>query len=430
MALTVCLYEDSHFCDFYPLTHLHPVYGLRAGIVPLYERVGRYFDDCNLFLCCREQLSPVLAARQKDYPVNFVKKGESDVLLLNGRIRDFGDLPRLVAESRISTLFSCDGQPVAMLLKVDGIRSLSDLATPVDYDRHLKAEGENIPEFHTTATLYSRAWEIMADIEREIKADFEWLLKSTAAAANVRVHDGVGWVNQDDVYLGNGVEILPGAVLDASAGPIYIADNVKVEPHAAIYGPTYVGPNSVILAGKISASSIGHTCRVGGEVENSVFQAYVNKYHAGFIGHSYVGEWVNFGAMTTNSDLKNNYSNIRVTVNSESIDTGSIKVGSFIGDHTKFGIGMLLNTGINIGVSCNIFGGGLVTDKEVPSFSWGSTGSWVPFDVEKAIASARVIAGRRNYALTDHEEHLLRAIAKGESDCGGTIDLAVPNESL
>ena len=191
---------------------------------------------------------------------------------------------------------------------------------------------------------------------------------------------------------------------------MYIGDNVRIGPHAAIVGPCFIGPNSVVLAGKITGSSIGHTCRVGGEVEESVFQAYVNKYHAGFIGHSYVGQWVNFGAMTTNSDLKNNYSNIRVTLNGELIDSGSIKVGSFIGDHTKFGIGTLLNTGINIGVCCNIFGGTLVTDKEVSSFSWGNSEKYERYEFEKALETVRKTAERRNCTLSGREASVLQAI--------------------
>jgi len=177
-----------------------------------------------------------------------------------------------------------------------------------------------------------------------------------------------------------------------------------------------------VVAGKVSSSSIGHTCRVGGEVEESVFHSYVNKYHAGFIGHSYVGSWVNFGAMTTNSDLKNNYSGIRVTLNGDLIDTGSIKVGSFIGDHTKFGIGTLLTTGINIGVCCNIFGGTLITDKEVPSFSWGDSSGYQKYDVDKAVATANVTVGRRDVELSDQEESLLRKIADDSTEDEGVID--------
>jgi UDP-N-acetylglucosamine diphosphorylase/glucosamine-1-phosphate N-acetyltransferase len=207
---------------------------------------------------------------------------------------------------------------------------------------------------------------------------------------------------------------------------VYIGANTRIEPQAALAGPCYIGPNSVVVAGKIAGSSIGHTCRVGGEVEECIFQAYVNKYHAGFVGHSYVGAWVNFGAMTTNSDLKNNYSNIRVSLGGESIDTGSIKVGSFIGDHTKFGIGTLLTTGIVIGVCSNVFGGGLVTDKEVPSFAWGTTGGYQPYKIEKALETVARTMQRRNIELTSHETALLRAIHTGKPSTAGCLGFRVP----
>ncbi len=424
MSLTICIYEDSKFENFTPLTHFRPIYTLRAGIVPLFERVKRHFGDADICLACRSSLANVMAACHKTYPVNIIKKGSADILFLNGRIRNYGDLPKLIGEAKISTYFTSGGETVAVLLKNDAIRDVPEVATPAEYEKHFKKQGEdNIPEFHTTATLYGYMWHIMADIEDEIRADFDKLRRTHPAPLNVRVHDGVYWVGQDNVILGNDVEIFPGAVIDASHGPVFIDNNVRVEAHAAIYGPTYIGPNSVVVAGKISSCSIGHTCRVGGEVESSIFHSYVNKYHAGFIGHSYVGSWVNFGAMTTNSDLKNNYSNIRVTVNGESIDTGSNKVGSFIGDHTKFGIGMLLTTGINVGACCNLFGGTLISDKEIASFQWGSTGAYTVYDVKKAIETARITAGRRNYTLSDAEEGLLIALAENKHNGAGVLNI-------
>jgi hypothetical protein len=127
--------------------------------------------------------------------------------------------------------------------------------------------------------------------------------------------------------------------------------------------------------------------------------------------------------MTTNSDLKNNYSAIKVSLNGQMVDTGSNKVGSFIGDHTKFGIGTLLNTGINIGVSCNVFGGGLVADKEIPAFSWGSSGSFVKYDFRKAIETARVVTARRNFRMSEAEERMLEAVAEGKASDKGILKL-------
>lgn len=410
MALKICVFEDARFSQFYPLTRLRPVYTLRAGIRPLFGRAERFFDQPDICLVAREQVASLLAEQVKDHPVNIIKREPgSEVLFLNGRIRDFGDLPKLVRESRLSTAFKREGEVVAVLFQRETLRNVPPLSTPDRYLEAFRSEAAEIPELDTTATLYNYSWDLVADIEREITADFVSLKGTASTEARRVVHPAACLVDEANVHLGDDVTIAPFALLDASHGPIYVGPNCRIEAHAAIYGPCYIGANSVILAGKITASSIGHTCRVGGEVEESIFHSYVNKYHAGFIGHSYVGSWVNFGAMTTNSDLKNNYSNIRATINGRSVDTGLQKVGSCIGDHTKFGIGTSLNTGISIGLCCNIFGGGLTTDKEVPSFSWGNTDHYRTFSLDKAVQTARIVAERRNIVFSEREIELLKA---------------------
>ncbi len=421
MPLKICFYEDDGFRQFHPLTYMRPIYTLRAGIVPLYKRARRYFKDTDICFAARELVSPLLAETFRDIPVNIIKKPEGDLLFLNGRLRDYGDLPELVMKAEGSTGFRVGEETVAVLFKEKLLRYVPPVATQREYQETYSEELSQISFREATATLYEYCWQIMADIEKEIVSDFALLRNRLPDSSKARVHDGAFMVNSGDIVLGYGVEVLPGAVLDASKGPICIADYCRIEPHAAIYGPTYVGPNSVIVAGKITASSIGHTCRAGGEVEESVFHCYVNKYHAGFIGHSYVSPWVNFGAMTTNSDLKSNYSTIRSSVGGELIDTGSIKVGSFIGDHTKFGIGTLLNTGINIGVSSNLFGGSLIVDKEVPSFSWGNPGRYERYEIEKAIDTARKSTARRNHTLSEREIDLLRQLFDGHVEEKGIM---------
>ncbi len=422
MPLKICFYEDACFDQFFPLTKMRPVYTLRAGIVPLFKRVERYFGDAEICFAARAQVSPLLAETFQDIPVNIIKKSDDGVLFLNGRIRNYGDLPQLIRGHDSSCAYTCGNETIAVMFKGGLLKTAPSVATQREYTEHFAAEANDIPARETTATMYNYCWEIMADIEPEIIADFQ-KLKTDPTTDKNELPTRVFIIKPEDVILGSGVQVSPGALLDASRGPIYIGGNCRVDTQAAVYGPCYIGPNSVVVAGKVVASSIGHTCRVGGEVEKSIFHSYVNKYHAGFIGHSYVGPWVNFGAMTTNSDLKNNYSNIRVSVGGKPIDTGSIKVGSFIGDHTKFGIGMLLNTGINIGVSCNLFGGTMIADKEVPSFSWGTTGAYQRYDVNKAIETAQKSAGRRDHRLSDREIELLRRLSEDKNEDDGIVRL-------
>ncbi|UCC44212.1 MAG: hypothetical protein JSU65_14055 [Candidatus Zixiibacteriota bacterium] len=420
MPLTICIYEDHRHGQFEPLSRLRPVYLMRSGIMSLHQRAGCFFDTVHVCLASRKVLAPVIGEQARDYPVNIVKRGEGDVLFLNGRMRDIGDLPQLVSEAQLSTRFSNGGETVAVLFKRDTINSMPSIVTPEQFVERFNSAADNIADQETKAALYDFCWDFVEDIDTMIRADYDRLRPSLPPSAGTTAQ-GAWLVNEGDIYLAQGVSVAPGALLDASGGPIFIDTQTRIESQAAIYGPTYVGPNSRIVAGKIEASSIGHTCRAGGEIEASIFQSYVNKYHAGFIGHSYVGSWVNFGAMTTNSDLKNNYSNVKVTVGGKVIDTGSLKVGSFIGDHTKFGIGSLLTTGICTGVCCNIFGGGVTSDREVPSFSWGNSGNWQPYDLERAILTVRRSCERRNAPLSSHEEHLLQLIAEGKSPDEGII---------
>ena len=147
---------------------------------------------------------------------------------------------------------------------------------------------------------------------------------------------------------------------------------MEVHPFTRIEGPCYIGPKCILLGAKCrEGMSIGPMCRVGGEVEESIIQGYSNKYHDGFLGHAYVGEWVNLGALTTNSDLKNDYSSVSVVLDGKApIDTGSTKVGSIIGDHTKTSIGTLLNTGSFVGAMALLLATGKPLPKHIPSFAW------------------------------------------------------------
>ncbi len=423
MSIRICFYEDEYFKQFLPLSYLRPVYCLRAGIMPLFRRAERYFDKPEICLAARHGLAGVISSEHSDYPVNIIKRQEGQaVLFLNGRLRSYGNLPQTLQGLRqISKLTDRSGQVVGVFFPSDQLTNISGVAAPEQYFDEFKRNDSDVVDVETEASLYDGCWEIIADLDTEIAADFTFLQSVLDKHDDAKVHTGSYIIKREQVYLGRGVEVLPGSQFDASKGPIFIGDNTRIEAHVAIYGPCFIGANSQVLAGKITGSSIGHTSRAGGEIEESVFQSYVNKYHAGFIGHSYVGSWVNFGAMTTNSDLKNNYSVIKVSVEGKMVDTGSIKVGSFIGDHTKFGIGTLLNTGISIGVCCNLYGGTLLTDHEVPSFSWGDTGRYETYRFEKAIETMRRTAERRKVTLSRDEEKVLKALSDGQVTETGVI---------
>lgn len=200
--------------------------------------------------------------------------------------------------------------------------------------------------------------------------------------------------------LGRNVTIEPNVVLDFSGGPIRLDDEVRVRSFTRVGGPLYAGPHSVLLGGSFEAASLGPVCKAHGEVEHAVILGYANKAHDGFLGNAYLGRWVNLGAMTTNSDLKNSYGTIRMWTPGGEVDTGMIKLGCLLGDHVKTGIGALLNTGTVIGAGSNVYG----TDMPptyVPPFSWGSGADLVAFDLDKFLDIAARVMARRDVTLSD-----------------------------
>lgn len=227
-----------------------------------------------------------------------------------------------------------------------------------------------------------------------------------------RVCAGAHLLNPSAICVRENAVIKPGCVLDAEEGPIEIAEDVVVQPNAVIEGPCYVGRGSIIRPGAAvrADTTIGEVCKVGGEIESSIFHAYCNKQHDGFVGHSYVCPWVNLGADTVTSDLKNTYGTIRVAPFGREIESGRHFVGSLMGDHAKTGIGTMLTTGCVIGVGANVFTTNF-TPKFVPSFSWLSERGREPARVDKIVEIARTVMRRRKLDLSPADEQLLRETA-------------------
>jgi len=214
------------------------------------------------------------------------------------------------------------------------------------------------------------------------------------------------------VWLGDDVHLAVGAALDTSKGPIILDNNVEVMPHCFLEGPLYAGPGCRFKAGSTiyGESSFGIGNRLSGEIGESTFGDFANKQHDGFIGHAVLGSWTNLGAMTTCSDLKNNYGNVRVDIGSGQIDSRLRFVGLLMGDHVKTAIGTLFNTGTTVGFASNIFGG-VMPPKFVGSFSWGGMPDDPAYDVEKALETAVIVMGRRGCRMTEEAKSLIRSLA-------------------
>ncbi len=182
-----------------------------------------------------------------------------------------------------------------------------------------------------------------------------------------------------------------------------IDDDAIVQSFSRLEGPCYVGKGSWIVGAKLRAgSTIGPCCRIGGEVEASIVQGFSNKYHEGFLGHSYLGEWVNLAAATQTSDLRNDYGEIKVSVNGQRLATGRGKIGSYIGDHTKTGLAALLNTGSTIGAFANVLPAGTLLPQTIPSFCQVQEGQLHDlWDLRKVFQTASRVMQRRGKTLTE-----------------------------
>lgn len=412
MENRLIIFEDDKYEQFYPLTHLRPVYFLRPGIRTLSERVIDAFPDYKPSLICRPELEGIVA-EETIIPVNkFEDKKFDEIIFINGRVKLNPDFTKAL-KSANKNAFLMAGDDLVAIKVVGGLmpEEFADLAAGElgEFVGKIRRRSETL---EIKIAFYNYLWDFIDEIGEAICGDFSHLRKQTSqrilelqnmlcGKATCDKYPGVYFIRPEDIYLAADAQILPGVVLDAEKGPIFIGTGVKVEPNAYIAGPTYIGKESIVVESRVVESSIGPVCRVGGEFEQSILQGYSNKWHAGFIGHSYIGEWVNLGAMTANSDLKNNYGSIRVSVNGEDIDTGKMKVGSFIGDFTRTAIGTLLNTGINVGVSCNLLGDGLVTEKEIHSFTWYSSGHKAEYKFSKALETIERVMARRDKKLSE-----------------------------
>ncbi|MEX1139259.1 MAG: GlmU family protein [Bacteroidota bacterium] len=406
MVRNICLFEDSKTPRLLPLVYFRPVYNLKCGMASLKDKITRFFPRALVSLHCRPYLAEYMRVRYPGVRVNELVS--ADYLFVNGRLLINSALAKTLSRDTLDDcLFVCGEELVAAKISAKNIHRVK---AQLGVLFSLAAFGD-LPKVEIDANLIAYPWHLVENNGRELVADFEILIASRKKK-RTKAPPGVHMVRPADILIETGAVVKPGCVLDAENGPIRIARGSTILPNATLMGPVHVGEGSIIKAGALvyGNTSIGPLCKIGGEVEGTIFQGYANKAHGGFLGHSYIGAWVNLGADTNNSNLKNNYGPVRVTIGTEQIDTGLQFVGLIMGDHSKSAINSMFNTGTVVGVSSNIFGNGF-PPKYVPSFSWGAAGeTFTTFNVDKAIDVARRVMLRRNIQLTAQEEQLFRTI--------------------
>lgn len=411
MKTFLCIFEDEGFRNLLPLTYLNPVYDLRCGILTLREKITARFSNKKIILHTRGYLQECVEERNLKTPVN--KFEQENILFINGRLLIGNDSATQIKKLKEnSLLLGNDNSMVAANLSGQYLQLVVDSHSEFIRFHDLV----DINRIESGIGLIKYPWELVNANGNEIENDFV-LITNKARQNDLKKKSLVEFRNKKRIFISKNAIIEPFVFLDASDGPIYIGKNAKVMSHSSIQGPAFIGENSVVKmhASIYHSTSIGEVCKVGGEVEHSIIHSYSNKQHEGFMGHSYLGRWINIGASTNNSDLKNNYENISVHINGKNVNTGLQFVGLIMGDHSKTAINTMFNTGTIVGISCNIFGAGF-PPRYIPSFSWGGSDFLRTYNVDKALEAAKLIMERRNQNLSDAETNLLRKVFEMTKD--------------
>ncbi|MFO0958844.1 MAG: putative sugar nucleotidyl transferase [Isosphaeraceae bacterium] len=403
--MRLCLVEDHAVAGLEPLALTRPAYDLRLGAMSLGTRTARALGigpgPARRGAIVRSFLAPYL--REKDPKTQFNDPewlGRGPALVANARWVP-PDRLELPADGP-GWVGLCEGQVACAHV---GPELAGDL-NPHSVEGWFDDVAARLPNHDIGGWWVNRPWDIVARNNDFLVQDFEQAGIRGVSNRHLSTAAIVG--PSDRLSIHDSARIDPYTVFDTTNGPITIEAGVWVQPFTRVEGPCLIGRDTHLFRANIRGGvTIGPTCRIGGEVEASIIHGWSNKYHEGFLGHAYIGEWVNLGAITSNSDLRNDYGEVQVPLQGDPVPTGMAKVGCFLGDHTRTGLGSMLNTGTVAGVMCNLLPAGPLLPKHVPSFAAVLYGRVAPgFPLDQMFATARIVKGRRNQAFTEAEEQL------------------------
>jgi len=402
--MKIVLFEDEQCADLYPLTFLRPVFDLRCGVFTLKEKIEKKFPNCRVYMETRDELDGVTAEKYGGEVVNShdAVLADDDMLLVDAGAILTSEAPAYTEGEKVGV--TDGGRFVWAYLKRETVERLDSTACIGLAEAATKELSPQI--VHDVLIRYP--WDLIAHNPEQITRDFAEYYVPERKSEPLRGSAMMG--PTENLYIGEDVELQPHTLVDCRKGPVILSDGVLVSAHTSIHGPAFLGEGTRLFEAKIrEGCSFGPVCRVGGEVEESIIHGYSNKYHTGFLGHSYVCEWVNLGGMTSNSDLKNDYSNVILQVGGKQVDSGQLKVGCFIGDHTKTSIGTLLNTGSIMGIMCNLVAGPTVLPKYIPSFAWYVQGRISKgLGIDYALRTAEASMSRRGVEATEAMVDLIK----------------------
>jgi len=379
------LYDGALWHNLLPFTFTRPVAEIRVGILKISEKWEQWLNVSTSYLTERYL--------QNKFPLNT----DTENLIINaGLLPDAGVIQAIKTLPLNTGLFKADTF-VAVKISDDQVEG---------FDPERIQSKEN---YDGSLSLLEHPWQIFKKNPEELEKDFELLNQGKKSA---KLNETNTILGEHPVFVEDGAEV-ECSILNAQKGPIYIGKEAEVMEGSIIRGPAaFLEHAQVKMGAKIyEGTTFGPYCKAGGEVTNSVLMGYSNKAHDGFLGNSVIGEWCNIGADTNNSNLKNNYKEVKVWNYSDNRfrSTGEKFCGLFMADHSKCGINTMFNTGTVVGVSANIYGGGFPR-VFVPSFAWGGASGFQTYQLNKAIETADKMMERRGLSCDETEQAILTEV--------------------
>lgn len=390
--MNLIFYESAEIRNnLLPFTFTRPIALIRVGILTIAEKWQRDLKLVPSFIT-----EPYLQSK-------FSLHVADENILVNGAVCPDERLLDAISHLKNGACLMHEGFFVAGKCDANAIEAIKNNPAAID------SQFDHIPYKHAF-TLVRHLWDIFTFNREEIIKDFNKITHGRSSAPITDKYTRV--YGEENIFIEEGA-LIKSAILNAENGPIYIGKNTEIMEGAIIRGAFAILEGSVVAMGsKIRGdTTVGPFSKIGGEVSNSVIFGYSNKGHEGYLGNSVLGEWCNLGADTNTSNLKNNYSNVKIWSHAKNdmVDTGKQFCGLMMGDFTRCGINTMFNTGTVTGVGANIFGGGFMP-KFIPSFSWCDGQSLISYRMEKFMETAEIILGRRNKILNNEEESILSYI--------------------
>lgn len=395
--MSIVLFEDTSWKKFAPLSYTRSLFDLKIGSITTFD----YFNTKSAKLLTRKYLENMTRQRHPNCNVNKFEYDSNDIFVNSLFFPHTSFFKKLIKRKNFLVSYR-DKILIARLDKSDYQYLYESVVHDKDIrNSKLRAEIIHINSANECGSLCSWPWDLISGLKNVLQHQLK--LKN-------KVPKEVKVIGKNPIFVDESSNICQGTVLDASGGSIYIGPE-SVIGQSSIIGPAYVGELTQLKPySTINNSYIGNNCRIGGEIDSSIILDYTNKSHFGYLGHSYVGEWVNIGANTTTSDLKMTYGTVSMKIGDEKKDTGITKLGSFFGDMSKTSIGTNIYCGMRIGISTHLYGN---IANDVPSYviyGQGIGSENAEMDVSSAIKFQKRMMSRRNINMSAHYEKMMKTI--------------------